>query len=334
MAFFPAWRSSVTCDSSSFCSSRRPRSRAPNSTRWRCPRTAKSVVAGGDAKALYVCGRSPRTAWSAPSPSGESVLALAWAPDRRTIAAGTRHGCQIWRRAGADYQREAVFSNQTATALAAAIAPDGTDARLRGGGLRNFLFLRPRLQRAGRRTLFERSNLTSAMAYSPSRPRARQRRETLSVSGMSGPARVPKAPPARPSVEDAVAQVGASPALDGGRAPGFVEYAAGVAYDAAGKLLAGVNGTGGRGPRAGGKTLRVWEAKDRAHHCAPGYAAGMGCVVFLASGDLVTGSDDGKLRVWECRQRTCDPRMGGAQRGGPGACGYSEQPQLCLGGPG
>jgi len=143
--------------------------------------------------------------------------------------------------------------------------------------------------------LFERSNLTSGMAYSPSGLELASAGNSFSEWNVRAGS-LPKAPPVRPSVEDAVAKSGPNRLWTAG-VPGFVEYAAAVAYDADGKLLAGVNGTGGHGPRSGGKTLRVWEPKT-GRTLRTGFATGMGCVVFLASGDLVTGSDDGKLRVW------------------------------------
>ena len=76
--------------------------------------------------------------------------------------------------------------------------------------------------------------------------------------------------------------------------PQFTEYAAAVAYNAEGNLLAGVNGTGGHGPRSGGKTLRVWESKT-GRTLRTAFATGLGCVAFLPSGDVGTGR---VIREW------------------------------------
>jgi len=77
----------------------------------------------------------------------------------------------------------------------------------------------------------------------------------------------------------------------------FVDpYGTEVAFAPDGKSVAGTNGVGRLD--SGGARVRVWEA-DTGKQVWEGRATGMLCVVFTADDkSVVTGSEDGTLRVW------------------------------------
>ncbi len=251
------------------------------------------AIAGGDKSNLYVWSISEDHV-SRTIPADEHVFALSWSPDRRTIAAGTGHGCQLWRRSGTEYAKVGVL-REDRTVLSTAIAPDGATIAfgVEGSGNLYFFDLATKTEIG---ELFERSNLTSGMAYSPGG-------DTLATAGNSfsrwnaRPASLPRPPTGYKSPDDS-ADAAKPWCLWTATVPQTVEYAAAVAYSDEGAYLAGVNGTGGRGPRAGGRTLRIWDAKS-GRTLRTAFSAGMGCLAFLRNGNLATGSDDGTLRVWD-----------------------------------
>ena len=75
-----------------------------------------------------------------------------------------------------------------------------------------------------------------------------------------------------------------------------------VALSPDGKHVAGVTGVGRLW--SGGKTIRSWEAST-GKPVWSATASGMTCVTYVADGTfVVTGSDDGMLRVWNAGQGT------------------------------
>lgn len=226
------------------------------------------------------------------------VYVLAFAPDGQTLAAGTeRTGVQLWERRPEGFVWKDRLSD-TKTVFTVAFSPDGKRLAhgVQGAG---WIYLYDVATRRKVGALFERSNFTSGLAFAPDG-------QTLASAG-NGFRRWDAGPDTLTRIlhqltpgqtVDQIEEAVRPARLWKDKAPDPWEYSAAVTYSSDGKLLAGVNGTGGPGARAGGRTLRIWDAVS-GRELRTGHATGMRCVAFL-KGDqqAVTGSDDGKLRVW------------------------------------
>jgi WD40 repeat protein len=266
-----------------------------------------AVAVSADAKLLAAGGqRDVIILWDLPAgklrqrlPAESPVYALAFAPDGRTLAAGMeRAGAQLWERGPEGFERKERLS-EMGTGYAVAFSPDGKRLAYgtRGAG---WIYLHEVATRRKVGALFERSNFISGLAFAPDGQslasagngfrRWDVRPETL--------AKVLSCLTPGQSTDLIVEAVRPAQLWKDKLPPDPPEYSAAVAFSSDGKLLAGVNGTGGPGARAGGRTFRVWDAASGVE-LRSGQATGMRCVAFL-KGDkqVVTGSDDGKLRVW------------------------------------
>jgi WD40 repeat protein len=265
-----------------------------------------AVAVSADGKRIAVGGnRGVILVWDLPGgrlrqqlPAESRLYALAFAPSGKTLAAGTeRTGVQLWERDAERFVLKGRLSD-TRTVFAVAFAPDGKWLAhgVQGSG---WMYLYDVATRKQVGAFFERSNLTSGLAFAPDgrtlasagngfhRWDARPERLTTILRQLTPGQSV-----------DKIDEVVRPARLWADKNPEPWEYSAAVAYSSNGKLLAGVNGTGGPGARAGGRTFRIWDAAGGGE-LRTGHAAGMRCVAFLP-GDkrVVTGSDDGKLRIW------------------------------------
>jgi WD40 repeat protein len=257
----------------------------------------KMIAAGGNRGVILV--------WDLPGgrlrqrlQAENRVYGLAFAPDGRTLAAGTEGtGVQLWERDAERFALKGRLSD-TRTVFAVAFSPDGKRLAhgVRGSG---WIYLYEVATRQQVGALFERSNFTAKLAFAPDS-------RTLASAGNGfrrwdvRPERLTpilrQLTPGQP-VEKIEEVVGLARLWkDKGADPW--EYAGAVAYSSDGKLLAGVNGTGGPGARAGGKTFRIWDASG-GDELRTEHGMGIRGVAFLP-GDkrVVTGSDDGRLRIW------------------------------------
>jgi WD40 repeat protein len=226
------------------------------------------------------------------------VYALAFAPDGKSLAAGTeRSGAQLWVRSPERFVLKDRLSAPR-TIYAVAFSSDGKRLAygIQGAG---WIYLVDVATRNQVGAFFERSNFISGLAFAPD--------GRMLASAGNGfrrwdarPERVAKIlrqlTPGQ-SV-DQIEKVVAPAQLWQDKGADPWEYSAAVAYSSDGKLLAGVNGTGGPDARAGGQTFRIWDAVA-GDELRTGHAPGLRCVAFLQGGKLaVTGSDDGKVRIW------------------------------------
>jgi WD40 repeat protein len=226
---------------------------------------------------------------------GSPVNALALAPDGKLLAAGCddKEGLRLWARGADGFSAQQTLPEKWYV-YAVAISPDGKTLAYgaEGHGTIHVHDLAAR-RRVG--TLWEPSNFTSALAFSPDS-------QSLASAGNAilcwdvRPEALRKTRPDRTgrTLKELKEDVAHSLAW---QAKGTGEYSADVAFSADGKWLAGVTGVGRL--HTGGKTLRVWDA-------AGGKVAQtitserMTCVTFLAGGkQVVTGCDDGRLVVWD-----------------------------------
>ncbi len=224
---------------------------------------------------------------------GKTVFALAFAPDGQTLAAGCENShVHLWtvRGHGLIFRRALACRGNV---LAVAFSPSGKwlAAGVEGSGnIHLFDVASAKLQC----TIWEAANLISSLAFTPDG-------KALASAGVDF-----KLWDVRPKVLEAIA----SDRLDldvaelranGKRsqkweAIGESEYAAGIAVSPDGKWLAGVTGIGG--PNSGGKTLTTWDAAS-GRRLKTIASKGMTTVVITPKGDrMITGSDDGMLRVW------------------------------------
>jgi WD40 repeat protein len=232
--------------------------------------------------------------------AGADVRALAFGADAATLAVGTaRSGVQVWVASDSRFERKYQFARDQIV-YALATAPGGKEWAVATHSGWTYLYATDGKPVGA---LWEASNLTSGLAYSPDGTVLATAGNTFRAYdvGPRSPARAPRKDQLRERVDDRTKRALLwTRDADGGS--GDAPYCADVAFAPDAKRVAGV--TGVSRVDSGGKTLRAWNAAT-GEVAWSAHASGMTCVAWLPCGGvIVTGSDDGTLRTWDAATGT------------------------------
>jgi len=259
-----------------------------------------AIAAGGDSG--RVCVWDVRTgARTAAFETKQNVQCLAFVRNAKTLAVGTSGaGVQVWAAAKQGFERKQEFGdNQIVYALAA--SANGKELAVGCHSGWTYLYETDTWKQVG--VIWERSNLTSGIAFSPDGAVLASAGNTFSAWDI------------RPHSKMRIAREGISFDEIEARTkssllwehwsngqPLVDVYCADIAISPDGKRLAGVTGVSRLD--SGGKSIQAWTlATGKA--LWTGKATGMTCLAYLPKGEaIVTGSDDGRLRVWDAASGT------------------------------
>jgi WD40 repeat protein len=254
-----------------------------------------TIAAGGDSG--HVCVWDVKTATRTNTfEAKRSVNCLVFVRDAKTLTVGTSGaGVQVWTASDSGFERKQEFGGeQDVYSLAA--APGGKE--LAFGCQSGWTYLHETVTWKQVGTIWERSNLTCGLAFTPDGT-------VLASAGNTFSAWV-----VRPDSRMRIARKDFTPeeieartkksllwahASDG---EPFVDvYCSDIATSPDGKRMVGVTGVSRLG--GGGKTIQAW-ASATGKVVWTSHAIGMTCVAYLPKGGAaVSGSDDGRLRVWD-----------------------------------
>jgi WD40 repeat protein len=241
---------------------------------------------------------------------GHPVLALSLAPHGKLLAIGcdSKDGVRLWARDADEFSfRQALPEKWRVYAVA--LSPDGKTLACGAGG-HGIIHVHDLAARHRIGTLWEPSNFTSALVFSPDGKRLASAGNNIICWDLS-PESLRKTRPEREGRTREELEADAAHALLW-RAKHTDEYSADVAFSADGKLLAGVTGVGRL--ESGGHTLRVWDAASGKLLQTIAWEK-MNCVTFLPGGkQVVTGHDDGQLTVWNVEYEQCARRWQGHKK--------------------
>jgi len=229
------------------------------------------------------------------------VQSLAFAGEGRTLVVGTaEQGLQIWTLEPSQWVlQQRVAENQGVICLAVSSKRKMVAFGTGSGWIH--LYNSETWQEIGQ--LWEASNLTSGTAFGPDGSWLASAGCTFTVWDVrpQNLVQVNLAQPTREDLEKLMA--GAKRWVSGLVGEVKVDpYCADVAVSSDGQFLAGVTGVYRLGE--GGKTIRAWKAST-GEPVWTAKASGMTCLTYMAGDALiVTGSDDGTLRVWSAHDGT------------------------------
>jgi WD40 repeat protein len=224
------------------------------------------------------------------------VQCLAFVGDATTLAVGTNGaGVQVWAVAGRDFERkQELGGEQIVYALAA--SPGGKELAFGCHNGWTYLHETDGWKQVG--TIWERSNLTCGLAFAPDGALLASAGNTFSAYDVrpDSPMRVARKDFTPPEIEARTKKsLLWAHASDG--EPLVDPYCTDIAVSPDGKRMVGT--TGVTRLDGGGKTIRAWAAAT-GKVLWTGHASGLTCAAFLAKGGAVaSGSDDGRLRVWD-----------------------------------
>jgi WD40 repeat protein len=253
----------------------------------------RSLVAAGGTNGVVVWETKTSKVIGKFSTTG-TVQCLGFVKDSRTVVVGLdSKGAEAWIQKAGVWMRAAHFAGD-GTIYALAIPPSGKEVAIASDSGWTYLYETEKWHQTG--VLWERANLTSGIAFSPDGSGLASAGNSFSMWDLRTASGLRKARADR-SYEELEAT--SKKFWTWSRAVGEPEvdvYCSDITFSADGKRVAGTTGVGRH--FTGGKRLFVLEAST-GRDVWVGRGNGMLTVTYAAEGTaLVTGSDDGKLRVW------------------------------------
>jgi len=223
-----------------------------------------------------------------------TVHGLAFVRDAKTLVVGTDGASvQVWTAGGAGYVQAKKFGGQEML-YGLTVSPDGNDLAVSVNTGWVYLYDTGSWEQAG--VLFESSNFISGLAFAPDGKSLATAGNSFRVWNVATGSKLRKPRGERSFDEIKSTSIAASRWSHAGGLPMQDPYCTDVAFSPDGKWVAGTTGVGRL--NTGGKRVRVWEAST-GKQAWEGRAIGMVCVAFTTDGkSVVTGSDDGLIRVW------------------------------------
>jgi WD40 repeat protein len=223
-----------------------------------------------------------------------AVHGLGFVRDARTLIVGADGaGVEVWTARGSGFVQTRRLGG-TDMLYALAISPDASELAVSMNTGWVYFYRTGSWEPAG--VLFEASNFISGLAFAPDGKSLATAGASFSVWDL-GPGSKLRAPRANRDFDEIRStSKGASRWARLGGAPMQDPYCTDIAFSPDGKFVAGTTGVGRM--NTGGKWVRMWEA-GTGRQIWQGDADGMLCIAFTADGkSVVTGSDDGLLRLW------------------------------------
>lgn len=254
------------------------------------------VAAGGSGKFIWIWNRTNGTVMQRLTASGP-VKGLFFVGDGSCLAAGEdEKGVELWRTAeNGPWTKTQLIDART---LVYAMSASFDGKWFAAGGHSGWTSFYDSATGKPLGVLFERSNLTCGLACSPDGTFMATAGNSFSVWDIrtNSPLWQPRADRAVEELEITSKRAlrwSHPVALEAGDAP----YCDDIAISPDNRWVTGVNGVSRHD--SGGQRLYLWEAQTGAQHWLS-RAAGMTCVAFVGNGSrIVTGSDDGQIRIWE-----------------------------------
>ncbi|MGA2257341.1 MAG: WD40 repeat domain-containing protein [Thermoguttaceae bacterium] len=223
-----------------------------------------------------------------------AVHGLGFVRDAKTLVVGTDGACVgVWTAGEKGYVQTKEFGGAEML-YGLTVSPDSNDLAISVNTGWVYFYDTNSWDQTG--VLFESSNFISALAFAPDGQSLATAGNSFSVWNLGAGSTLRKPRGDRDFNEIKSTSLAASRWNHGGGVPMQDPYCTDIAFSPDGKRVAGTTGVGRLD--SGGKRVRLWEA-DTGKPVWEGRGTGMLSVAFTADGrSVITGSDDGVLRVW------------------------------------